>query len=85
MIANEDFVTIEDMTSQPRTLPGGRTIEYGPTYQQLRAIIHGTSGNLVGDFHKDTQGGTLEFIDPRLEVAAILRSTSEKRRRPFPR
>ncbi len=74
MSASEDFVTIEDMTSQPRTLPGtvtqgdrhifrpsgvhkghadggrkmsqspstrGRTIEYGPTYQQLRAIIHG--------------------------------------------
>ena len=41
MSANEDFVTIEDMVSQPRSLPDGRAIEYGPTYEQLRAIIHG--------------------------------------------
>jgi acetyl esterase/lipase len=41
MSENEDFVTIEDMVSQPRTLPDGRAIEYGPTYEQLRAIVHG--------------------------------------------
>ena len=41
MSENEDFVTIEDMVSQPRTLPDGRTIEYGPTCEQIRAIIHG--------------------------------------------
>ncbi len=41
MSENEDFVTIEDMVSQPRTLPDGRTIEYGPTCEQVRAIIHG--------------------------------------------
>ena len=41
MSANEDFVTIEDMVSQPRTLPDGRSIEYGPTCEQLRAIVHG--------------------------------------------
>lgn len=41
MSAGEDFVTTEDMASQPRTLPDGRTIEYGPTCEQLRAIIHG--------------------------------------------
>src|ERR1039458_8133866 len=37
----EDFVVVEDMLSQPRTLPGGQVIEYGPTYKQLHAISHG--------------------------------------------
>ncbi len=41
MSENEDFVTIEDMVSQPRALPDGRTIEYGPTCEQVRAIVHG--------------------------------------------
>src|SRR4051812_6895994 len=31
----EDFIVVEDMSSQPRTLPGGQVIEYAPTYQQL--------------------------------------------------
>ncbi len=37
----EDFVVVEDMSSQPRTLSGGQTIEYTPTYKQLHAISHG--------------------------------------------
>jgi hypothetical protein len=37
----EDFVVVEDMSSQPRVLPNGQVVEYGPTYQQLRAIAHG--------------------------------------------
>jgi hypothetical protein len=37
----EDYVVVEDMSSQPRTLPSGQTIEYGPTYKQLVAISHG--------------------------------------------
>lgn len=37
----EDWVTVEDMSSQPRTLANGKTIEYGPTYKQLHAISHG--------------------------------------------
>ncbi len=37
----EDFVVVEDMSSLPRTLPNGQVMEYGPTYQQLRAIAHG--------------------------------------------
>jgi hypothetical protein len=37
----EDFVVVEDMSSQPRSLPNGQTIEYGPTYEQLHAISHG--------------------------------------------
>lgn len=37
----EDLVVVEDMSSQPRTLPNGKTIEYGPAYQQLHAISHG--------------------------------------------
>lgn len=37
----EDFVVVEDMSSQPRILPGGRTIEYGHMYAQLHAVSHG--------------------------------------------
>ena len=37
----EDFVLVEDMSSQPRALADGRTFEYGPTYEQLHAISHG--------------------------------------------
>src|SRR5258706_14455108 len=29
------------MSSQPCVLPNGQVVEYGPTYQQLRAIAHG--------------------------------------------
>jgi hypothetical protein len=41
MSKTEDFVLVEDMVSQPRTQPGGRSWEYGPTYRQLHAISHG--------------------------------------------
>jgi hypothetical protein len=41
MSKTEDFVTIEDMGSQPRWMAGGKTAECGPTYAQLHAIIHG--------------------------------------------
>jgi hypothetical protein len=41
MSKTEDFVVVEDESTQPRTLPGGKTIEYGPTYKQLNAISHG--------------------------------------------
>jgi hypothetical protein len=37
----EDYVVVEDVSSQPRTLADGRTVEYGPTYKQLHAISHG--------------------------------------------
>ena len=37
----EDFVVVEDMGNQPRTLANGKTLEYGPTYKQLHAISHG--------------------------------------------
>ncbi len=37
----EDFILVEDMSSQPRTLADGRIFEYGPTYEQLHAISHG--------------------------------------------
>jgi hypothetical protein len=36
----EDWITVEDMVSQPRLLANGQTFEYGPTYKQLRAISH---------------------------------------------
>lgn len=37
----EDLVVVEDMRTQPRLLPGERTLEYGPTLRQLHAISHG--------------------------------------------
>ncbi len=37
----EDWVVIEDMSSQPRILAGGKTMECAPTYAQLHAILHG--------------------------------------------
>jgi hypothetical protein len=36
----EDFVVVEDMSSQPLTRADGRVLEYGPTYRQLHAISH---------------------------------------------
>jgi hypothetical protein len=43
------------MVTQPRTEPGGRTFEYGPTYKQLHAISHGkpiVAATLAGaDYH----------------------------------
>jgi len=37
----EDFVVVEDSGNQPRSLPNGKTLEYGPTYELLHAISHG--------------------------------------------
>lgn len=37
----EDFVVVEDMSTQPRVLRDGRMLEYGPVYRQLHAISHG--------------------------------------------
>jgi hypothetical protein len=51
----EDFVVIEDMSSQPRILPNGKTMEYGPTYRQLQALCHGkpiVAGTIAdADYH----------------------------------
>ena len=55
MSRGEDFVVVEDMSSQPRILPDGRAIEYGPTYRQVHALIHGLPLVAVtiaeGDYH----------------------------------
>lgn len=37
----EDWVVIEDMSSQPRVLPDGTVMECAPTYAQLHAVLHG--------------------------------------------
>lgn len=51
----EDLVVVEDMVSQPRLLPDGRTFEYSPTYKQLRALSHGKPVVAItlaeGDYH----------------------------------
>ncbi len=51
----EDFIVVEDMSSQPRTSPDGQMLEYGPTYQLLHAIGHGKPVVAVtlaeGDYH----------------------------------
>jgi hypothetical protein len=36
----EDLVVVEDMATQPRRLPDGRVMEYGPVYELLHAIAH---------------------------------------------
>ena len=41
MSRTEDLVVVEDMSSQPRSMPNGRSIEYGPTYKLLHALSHG--------------------------------------------
>jgi hypothetical protein len=55
MSKTEDFVVVEDMSSQPRVLPNGKTMEYGPTYRQLHALCHGKPIVAVtiaeGDYH----------------------------------
>src|SRR5437764_10282638 len=33
MSKTEDYVVVEDESSQPRTLPNGNTLEYGATYK----------------------------------------------------
>ena len=51
----EDLVVLEDMSTQPRMLADGRTIEYGPTYALTHAISHGKPLVAVviaeGDYH----------------------------------
>lgn len=37
----QDLVVVEDMGTQPRMLGDGRLMEYGPTYRQVRSLIHG--------------------------------------------
>jgi hypothetical protein len=51
----ENLVVVEDMGSQPRTLPDGRVVEYGPVYEVVAAISHGKPVVAVtiadGDYH----------------------------------
>ena len=51
----EDFVVVEDMSTQPRLLETGKVVEYGPTYRQVSAISHGKPVVAVtiaaGDYH----------------------------------
>jgi hypothetical protein len=51
----EDLVVVEDMSTQPRMLPDGRMIEYGPAYALVAAISHGKPVVAVtiaeGDYH----------------------------------
>jgi hypothetical protein len=51
----EDFIVVEDMSSQPLTRADGRVVEYGPTYKQLQAISHGKPAVAVAlaeaDYH----------------------------------
>ena len=51
----EDLVVVEDMSTQPRMLPGGGTVEYGPAYALIGAIAHSKPVVAVtiadGDYH----------------------------------
>jgi hypothetical protein len=56
MTKAEDLLVVEDMATQPRMLPGGRTLEYGPTLQQLKAISRGLPvvANVLADADNHT-------------------------------
>lgn len=51
----EDWIVVEDMASQPRVNPDGKTVEYGGTYELLHAIAHGKPVAAItivdGDYH----------------------------------
>jgi len=51
----EDFVVVEDMSSQPRTMSDGRVMEYGPVYEMVKSVAHGKPVVAVtiaeGDYH----------------------------------
>jgi hypothetical protein len=51
----EDFVVVEDMSTQPRVTDKGESIEYGPMYRMTHAISHGKPLVAVtiaeGDYH----------------------------------
>ncbi|MGI8967244.1 MAG: hypothetical protein ACR2H1_14315, partial [Limisphaerales bacterium] len=55
MSKTEDWVTVEDMATQPRVLADGRVLEYGPTYELVHAISHGKPVVVCtiaeGDYH----------------------------------
>ena len=72
----EDFVIVEDMSSQPRALPDGRVIEYGPTYKQLHAISHGKPVVAVtvaeSDYHTPPQLVRLAMAEAAANDASYL-------------
>jgi hypothetical protein len=72
----EDFVVVEDMGSQPRVLADGRTVEYGPVYQLLRAISHGKPVVAVtladGDYHTPANLMRLAMAEAAAHGAAYL-------------
>jgi hypothetical protein len=72
----EDFVVVEDMSSQPRTLPDGQVVEYGPTYKQLHAISHGKPVVAVtvaeADYHTPPQLVRLAMAEAAANNASYL-------------
>jgi hypothetical protein len=73
---SEDFVVVEDMATQPRVEPAGRTTEYGPTYKCLHAISHGKPIVAVtlagGDYHTPPNLVRLAMAEAAAHQAAYL-------------
>ena len=67
----EDLVVVEDMGSQPRMLPSGATVEYGPTYKQLHAISHGRPVVAVTIADNDTNHGPTVNAGPDQTVSIL--------------
>jgi hypothetical protein len=72
----EDIVLVEDMATQPRTLPDGSVIEYGPVYEMLRAIAHGKPIVAVtladGDYHTPANLVRLAMAEAAAHEASYL-------------
>jgi hypothetical protein len=72
----EDFVVVEDESSQPRMLADGRVIEYTPTYKQLHAICHGKPVVAVtiaqGDYHTPPELVRLAEAEAAANAASYL-------------
>lgn len=72
----EDLVVVEDMASQPRVLPDGKFVEYGPVYEMLHAISHGKTVVAVtiadGDYHTPPNLVRLAMAEAAAHGAAYL-------------
>jgi len=73
---SEDWVTVEDMGSQPRTLANGSTIEYGPVYEMIKAVSRGKPVTAVtlaeADYHTPVNLMKLAMAEAAAHEASYL-------------
>ena len=72
----EDWVTVEDMATQPRTLANGKSVEYAPTYALLHSISRGKPLVVCtladGDYHTPPQLVRLAMAEAAAHDASYL-------------